>query len=692
MKFKLQFLPLFFLATFSFFTIVHASSVDTLKVSIVNADKTVGNMRYVRSDSGTIILRVLDENGVPFSVLKRDQVVITKGEKKAKIHDVKPLQSVLGTNLNIVLILDNSSSMSPHINELLASTEKLLRTLGGKSRIAVVVFSEQMRSKGIVKIKNKQVKLKFLDFTTDMDRVRNFIKNAYRRDNLSQRTYLHDAILFGVQKAKEVTGNVPTAMVIFSDGKDLGSHFSEMQVLGSVADVKFTIYSIDFSKARKFNPLLNKIVQESQQGKTFQASKAEEILPIFDKLSKEIITEFQVTYHFPIPPSGEINFTGEELLIKTRKVIDEFPMLNYVFFDSNSVDLSGKYILFSSPEEAANFKEDEIQKPLQKYYHLLNVIGSRLQKDEKAKITLIGCNMNLGAEKSNKKLSQQRAEIVADYFKNIWNISGDRIKILARNLPQKPSSTRTMEGCAENRRVEILSNSRNILMPIRSEIQEITFSPEVGYFDIEVSAPEGLDFYEITAQSNGNALMQKKFIEPREQINWNWLDKKGEKVFNVSKITYRMLVKDKDGKVFQTPAKTIPVQQLEEATTFVEMREDTIYQKFSLVLFPFNSSHLDKANTNLLKKIVDVYNEHPDCCVKVYGYCDDIGKEEYNLKLSTKRAKIVCNLLRKLGIPKSKMVHKGYGEINPIFSNASPEGRFLNRTVQIYVGYPESAE
>jgi outer membrane protein OmpA-like peptidoglycan-associated protein len=89
---------------------------------------------------------------------------------------------------------------------------------------------------------------------------------------------------------------------------------------------------------------------------------------------------------------------------------------------------------------------------------------------------------------------------------------------------------------------------------------------------------------------------------------------------------------------------------------------------------------------------VDVYKEHPDCCVKVYGYCDDIGKEEYNLKLSTKRAKIVCDLLRKLGIPKSKMVHKGYGEINPIFSNASPEGRFLNRTVQIYVGYPASAE
>jgi outer membrane protein OmpA-like peptidoglycan-associated protein len=31
----------------------------------------------------------------------------------------------------------------------------------------------------------------------------------------------------------------------------------------------------------------------------------------------------------------------------------------------------------------------------------------------------------------------------------------------------------------------------------------------------------------------------------------------------------------------------------------------------------------------------------------------------------------------------------GYGEINPLFSNATPEGRFLNRTVQIHISYPK---
>ncbi|NOZ60361.1 MAG: OmpA family protein [Calditrichaeota bacterium] len=692
MKKSQKILGLALLITIAAWSGLQALSVDTLAVSVVNTDRTVGSIKFVRNDSTTLILRVLDEQGVPIAKLTRDQVTISRESKKAKIDKVEPLQSVIGANLNIVLVLDNSSSMSPHINELFASVEKLLQALGGKSRVAVVVFSEQKSAGGTVNFMEKPVNLRFLDFTADMDAVRKFVKRAYSGVNLSRRTYLHDAILYGLQTAKELPETAPTAMVIFSDGKDLGSRFREAQVIGGAAGVKFTIYSIDFSKARNFNPLLKRIAQASPQGKAFQASKAEELLPIFEKLSKEIITEFKVTYHFPIPPSGDIQFTADQLVVKTRKVIDEFPMLNYVFFDSNAVNFSDKYILFSSPEEAARFKEDAIQKPLQKYYHVLNVIGSRLQKDEKTSVTLIGCNMNLGAEKLNKKLSRGRAQAVADYLKNIWSISADRIKILTRNLPKKPSSTKTPEGCAENRRVEIVSNHRNILMPIRSEIQEISFSPEIGYFNTKVSAPEGLEFFEVSAYAGQSLLMNKKFVEPRAQVSWNWLNQKGEKLFNVPEVTYGMKIKDKDGRVFESTTKTIPVKQIEEATTLVETKEDTIYQKFSLVLFPFNSSKLSKNNADLLKKIVDVYKNHPDCCVKVFGYCDDIGNEEYNLKLSVKRAKMACDLLRKMGISGKKIVHRGYGEINPIFSNASPEGRFLNRTVQIYVGYPAGAE
>ena len=42
-----------------------------------------------------------------------------------------------------------------------------------------------------------------------------------------------------------------------------------------------------------------------------------------------------------------------------------------------------------------------------------------------------------------------------------------------------------------------------------------------------------------------------------------------------------------------------------------------------------------------------------------------------------------------MGVPKEKMTVIAKGENDPPYENDLPEGRFLNRTVQIYVSYPE---
>ena len=88
-----------------------------------------------------------------------------------------------------------------------------------------------------------------------------------------------------------------------------------------------------------------------------------------------------------------------------------------------------------------------------------------------------------------------------------------------------------------------------------------------------------------------------------------------------------------------------------------------------------------------MQKVLARFLEHPNATMKIYGYSDTIGDEEYNLKLSTQRAKTAYDILVRLGIPIEKLSYRGYGEINPIFSNKTPEGRFLNRTVQIYISY-----
>ncbi|HYY16281.1 MAG TPA: OmpA family protein, partial [Gammaproteobacteria bacterium] len=57
----------------------------------------------------------------------------------------------------------------------------------------------------------------------------------------------------------------------------------------------------------------------------------------------------------------------------------------------------------------------------------------------------------------------------------------------------------------------------------------------------------------------------------------------------------------------------------------------------------------------------------------------------YNLKLSQRRAEAVVNYLVGQGIEASRLEPVGYGESEPVASNATPEGRYRNRRVELEV-------
>jgi len=584
MKHNIKFIASIFLFLFITHSAI-AETSDSLEVNVINTDTKVGNLRFIVRDSSNLILRVMDEDGTAFKTLNKNQVSISRENKNAKIIKVVPLNSTIETNLNIVLTLDNSSSMQPHRKELLSSVELLLNALKGKSRISVVVFSESSSDNLKSTIGEKVVNISKLDFTDDFTKISKFINRSYNSNELTQKTYLHDGILVAFQQFAKMPKNMLRIMIVFSDGKDLGSKYKQEHVFAAATDAGITVYGIDFSRDPGANKIMKKLPPITEQGKYFRAARSADLRPIFDELSKEIITEFQVTYHFPIPPKGDIQFTDDALTITTRRLTDEFPMLNYVFFDSSSAEIDKRYFIFSSKDECENFNEKSIQKPMNKYYHILNVIGSRAQQDTEAKLTITGCNMNLGVEKGNLTLSKQRAEAVSLYLQNIWGIESSRIKILTRNLPAKRSSIRTAEGLAENRRVEIASNHYNILKPISSEVVENVYNPEIGYFNTTISAPEGLKNYEFLAFNNNTNLVKVDYNESKNKISWNWIGDDGEKISQISEINYFLKIRDNDGRTFESKPKVIPIQQIDESATQKETNQDSTFEKFSLVLF-----------------------------------------------------------------------------------------------------------
>ena len=67
----------------------------------------------------------------------------------------------------------------------------------------------------------------------------------------------------------------------------------------------------------------------------------------------------------------------------------------------------------------------------------------------------------------------------------------------------------------------------------------------------------------------------------------------------------------------------------------------------------------------------------------IIGHTDSSGDPVYNQNLSEQRARVVADHIVAGGVPAARVNHRGEGELNPVASNATPDGRELNRRVEI---------
>ena len=77
--------------------------------------------------------------------------------------------------------------------------------------------------------------------------------------------------------------------------------------------------------------------------------------------------------------------------------------------------------------------------------------------------------------------------------------------------------------------------------------------------------------------------------------------------------------------------------------------------------------------------------------IDVIGHTDSDGTEEYNMALSIRRAEAVRDYMVSEGVDAAIIDVSGEGELNPIASNATKEGRAENRRVDIHVGITQPA-
>jgi outer membrane protein OmpA-like peptidoglycan-associated protein len=102
------------------------------------------------------------------------------------------------------------------------------------------------------------------------------------------------------------------------------------------------------------------------------------------------------------------------------------------------------------------------------------------------------------------------------------------------------------------------------------------------------------------------------------------------------------------------------------------------------IYFDFDSYVIKPESGPALKAIAEMLEANSSLKVYVVGHTDMIGKFEYNMELSKKRAEaVVKELVNKYGIQANRLKAKGVGPLCPVSTNKTEEGRKLNRRVEL---------
>ena len=103
------------------------------------------------------------------------------------------------------------------------------------------------------------------------------------------------------------------------------------------------------------------------------------------------------------------------------------------------------------------------------------------------------------------------------------------------------------------------------------------------------------------------------------------------------------------------------------------------------VLFEFGKSDLTSQAGPRLDKLAQFLAEFPNRKLLIEGYTDSVGTDAFNQTLSKQRADSVQRALTSRGVAADRITTQGYGKSYPVADNGNPEGRAMNRRVEIVI-------
>ena len=149
--------------------------------------------------------------------------------------------------------------------------------------------------------------------------------------------------------------------------------------------------------------------------------------------------------------------------------------------------------------------------------------------------------------------------------------------------------------------------------------------------------------------------------------------------------TYLVYVRAK-GYIYKDTLIHIPnvAAELTYTIPLTALRKEMVLQLRN-IQFDHNSSVLTPSSYAELDKLVKLMQDNPSMYIELSAHTDDVGSEQYNLRLSQQRGESARKYLIRKGVAAKRIIAKGYGKSKPLVPNDSDENRAINRRVEFTI-------
>ncbi|MBU0481814.1 MAG: OmpA family protein [Proteobacteria bacterium] len=145
--------------------------------------------------------------------------------------------------------------------------------------------------------------------------------------------------------------------------------------------------------------------------------------------------------------------------------------------------------------------------------------------------------------------------------------------------------------------------------------------------------------------------------------------------------------------LYPVPKPVVAEPEPAEAVEMPELSDQPVGEfvpvpiRMNNIFFEFNKADLHQESNMELDRWVRFLNDNQMVKLEIYGHTDNVGSDNFNLKLSERRARAVAGYLVGNNIAADRLSIFGMGESSPATTNDTDDGRQQNRRVEVKLVY-----